>query len=163
VNACNSGTQHAAARCLLGLHERANGTALDGEDIQAWLEWEWEATHWRVPVDISRAELEGLVERSVELLKMPRHRPLHGSVELLYSCVARPSLAALALVRCCSYTEAHLYPGPQDVVEALYAFHGALKPRVRSRGSGMQNLVCRLRRTPLPRTRVNNGSAKVLL
>jgi hypothetical protein len=30
---------HAAPRCLLSLHEKANGhTSLDGEGIQAWLE-----------------------------------------------------------------------------------------------------------------------------
>jgi hypothetical protein len=69
---------HAAPRCLLRLHERANGTpTLDGEGIQAWLEWEWEAMRWRVPVEISRADLEGLVERSGELLDRERHRILH--------------------------------------------------------------------------------------
>jgi hypothetical protein len=30
---------HAAPRCLISLHERANGSSLDGEGIQAWLEW----------------------------------------------------------------------------------------------------------------------------
>ena len=29
---------HAAARCLISLHEKANGASLDGEGIQAWLE-----------------------------------------------------------------------------------------------------------------------------
>jgi hypothetical protein len=72
-------THHAAPQCLLGLHERANGTSLDGEGIQAWLEWEWEATRWRVPVEISRADLEELVERSIEVLERERHRLLHGS------------------------------------------------------------------------------------
>ena len=90
VDARDSGTKHAAAPCLLGLHERANGTALDGEGIQAWLEWE--ATHWRVPVDIFRAEPEGLVERSAGLLKMPRYRTLHGSdrAPLLLRGTAKP-------------------------------------------------------------------------
>jgi hypothetical protein len=69
---------HAAPRCLLTLHERANGTTnLDGAAIQAWVEWEWEAMRWRVPVEISRAELEELVERSAELLERERHRLLH--------------------------------------------------------------------------------------
>ena len=69
---------HAAPRCLLRLHERANGaTTLDGEAIQAWLEWEWEAMRWRVPAEISRADLEELIERSVELLERERHRILH--------------------------------------------------------------------------------------
>ena len=45
---------HVAPRCLLGLHERANGTTtIDGQGIQAWLEWEWEAMRWKVPVEIS--------------------------------------------------------------------------------------------------------------
>jgi hypothetical protein len=30
---------HAAPRCLISLHEGANGSELDGEGIQAWLEW----------------------------------------------------------------------------------------------------------------------------
>ena len=72
-------THHAAPRCLLGLHERANGLPLDGEGIQAWLEWEWEATRWRVPVEVSRVELEEMVERSAELLERKRHRLLHES------------------------------------------------------------------------------------
>ena len=45
---------HAAPRSLISLHEKANGTSLDGQGIQAWLEWEWEAMRWRVPVEISR-------------------------------------------------------------------------------------------------------------
>jgi hypothetical protein len=72
-----SEAHHAAPRCLLTLHEKANGTSLDGEGIQAWLEWEWEAMRWRVPVEISRAELEELVEHSAERLERERHRLLH--------------------------------------------------------------------------------------
>jgi hypothetical protein len=68
---------HAAPRCLISLHEKANGTSLDGEGIQAWLEWEWEAMRWRVPVEISRSELEELVERSGELLERETHRLVH--------------------------------------------------------------------------------------
>jgi len=69
---------HAAPRCLVSLHERANGTTLDGEGIQAWLEWEWEATRWRVPVEISRQELEALVESSGVVLERKAHRLIHG-------------------------------------------------------------------------------------
>lgn len=90
MDARDSGTKHAAAPCLLGLHERANGTALDGEGIQAWLEWE--ATHWRVPVDIFRAELEVLDARSAGLLKMPPYMTLHAtdSASLLARGTAKP-------------------------------------------------------------------------
>lgn len=43
---------HVVPRCLLTLHEKARGTSLDGEGIQAWLEWELEAMRWKVPIDI---------------------------------------------------------------------------------------------------------------
>ena len=69
---------HAAPRCLVSLHERANGTTLDGEGIQAWLEWEWEATRWRVPVEISREELKALVASSEEVMERESHRMVHG-------------------------------------------------------------------------------------
>jgi hypothetical protein len=70
---------HAAPRCLLSLHEKANNdTSLDGEGIQAWLEWEWEATRWRVPVEISRGDLEELVARSSVVLEREKHRLIHG-------------------------------------------------------------------------------------
>jgi len=73
-------SHHATPRCLLTLHERANGTtSLDGEAIQAWVEWELEAMRWRVSVEISRTELEALVEKSAELLERKRHTLLHES------------------------------------------------------------------------------------
>jgi len=70
---------HTAPRCLLTLHEKANGSSLDGEGIQAWLEWEWEATRWRVPVEISREDLEALVDRSAVALEREKHRLVHGA------------------------------------------------------------------------------------
>jgi hypothetical protein len=45
---------HAAPRCLLRLHDEATNGGLDGAGIQAWLEWEWEAVRWGVPVEIAR-------------------------------------------------------------------------------------------------------------
>ncbi len=68
---------HAAPRCLLRLHEKANGSSLDGAGIQAWLEWEWEARRWRVPVEISREELEALVDSSAVVLEQEAHRLVH--------------------------------------------------------------------------------------
>jgi hypothetical protein len=79
VVARNLESHHAAPRCLLKLHERANGAKLNGEGIQAWVEWEIEAMRWRVPVEISRSELEELVERGAERLDRERHRFLHES------------------------------------------------------------------------------------
>jgi hypothetical protein len=75
VAARRSEAHHAAPRCLLTLHERANGSSLDGEGFQAWLEWE--AMRWRVPVEISRADLESLVDRSAVVLEQEKHRLLH--------------------------------------------------------------------------------------
>jgi hypothetical protein len=66
---------HAALRCLISLHEKANGAELDGEGIRVWLKWE--ATRWRVPVEISRDELEALVERSTVVLEREKHRLIH--------------------------------------------------------------------------------------
>jgi hypothetical protein len=69
---------HVAPRCLLTLHERANGkTTLDGEGIQAWVEWELEAMRWRVPVEISRDDLRALVEASEVVLEREKHRMVH--------------------------------------------------------------------------------------
>jgi hypothetical protein len=68
---------HTAPRCLISLHEKANGAELDGEGIQAWLEWEWEAMRWWVPVEISREDLEALVERSTAVLERETHRLIH--------------------------------------------------------------------------------------
>jgi hypothetical protein len=69
---------HTAPRCLISLHERANdGTTLDGEGIQAWLEWEWEAMRWRVPVEISREDLEALVKKSAVVMEREKHRLIH--------------------------------------------------------------------------------------
>ncbi len=74
----NGEVHHAAPRCLVSLHERANGsTELDGEGIQAWLEWEMEAMRWRVPVEIERADLEALVGASETVLEREKHRLLH--------------------------------------------------------------------------------------
>ena len=69
---------HIAPRCLLSLHERANGTTdLDGEAIQAWVEWELEAMRWRVPVEISADDLRALVEVSEVVLEREVHRLVH--------------------------------------------------------------------------------------
>ena len=70
---------HAAPRCLISLHEKANGTSLDGEGIQAWVEWEMEALRWRVPVEISREVLETLVRASEVVLERETHRLVHES------------------------------------------------------------------------------------
>jgi len=74
---CNARGPPRRPRCLISLHERANGAELDGEGIQAWLEWEWEAMRWCVPVEISREDLEALVDRSTVMLEREKHRLIH--------------------------------------------------------------------------------------
>src|SRR5918998_1546414 len=68
---------HAAPRCLISLHERANGSELDGEGIQAWLEWEWEAMGGGEPGEDSREDLGSLVDRSTVVLEREKHRLIH--------------------------------------------------------------------------------------
>jgi hypothetical protein len=58
---------------LLELHERANGADLDGEGIQSWLEWEWEAARWRVPAEISGDDLRTLIERGTGRIERGGH------------------------------------------------------------------------------------------
>ena len=72
-------THHAVPRCLLRLYDAAAEPGLDGRHIQAWLDFEHEAMRWRVPVDISRADLERLVEASAEVLEREKHRMIHAS------------------------------------------------------------------------------------
>jgi hypothetical protein len=74
-----SEVHHAAPRCLLTLHERANGADLDGEGIQAWVEWEIEAMRWRVPGEIHRSDLEALVVASEVVLERETHRLVHAT------------------------------------------------------------------------------------
>ena len=77
MNAQRGKIPYPVPRCLLKRHEKANGTTeLDGEGIQAWLEWEMEALRWRVPVEISRVDLEELVEASAGHLERYIPAPL---------------------------------------------------------------------------------------
>jgi hypothetical protein len=69
---------HAAPRCLLRLHEQAQDE-LRVAGVGAWLEFEHECQRWGVPVEISREDLERLVERSAVVLERERHRLLHST------------------------------------------------------------------------------------
>ena len=68
---------HAVPRCLLRLYEDATNGDLDGAGIEAWLEFEIEAMRWGVPVEISREDLERLVEASTVVLDREKHRMIH--------------------------------------------------------------------------------------
>jgi hypothetical protein len=54
VAAHNAELHHAAPRCLLRLHRTVNGPAEDAERAEALLEFE----RWRIPVGISREDLD---------------------------------------------------------------------------------------------------------
>jgi hypothetical protein len=69
---------HLVPRCLLSLHERAQGE-LRVAGLAAWLEFEHECQRWGVPVEIAREDLERLVESSTEVLERDKHRLLHAS------------------------------------------------------------------------------------
>ena len=69
----NPELHHAAPRCLLKLHP-TNGD----RRVEAWLEWSDEAGRWGVPVEISRQDLEQLVEGSTLVLEREKHRLLHA-------------------------------------------------------------------------------------
>ena len=75
VAAHNPEHHHAAPRCLLRLHRAVNGPAEDGERAEALLEFE----RWRIPVEISREDLEELIAASTEVLDRETHRLLHAS------------------------------------------------------------------------------------
>ena len=77
--AATTEVHHAAPRCLLRLHEEATNGDLDGAGIEAWLEFEHECQRWGVPVEISREDLEELVERSTVVLDREKHRLIHES------------------------------------------------------------------------------------
>jgi len=78
VAAHNLEVHHAAPRCLLRLHDEAQGE-LRLAGVGVWVEFEHEARRWGVDVEISRADLEQLVEASTEVLDRERHRLLHAT------------------------------------------------------------------------------------
>src|SRR5215218_6190807 len=74
----NLEVHHAAPRCLLTLHDEAQGE-LRLAGVGAWLEFELEAERWGVPVEIAREDLEALIERSTVVLEREKHRLLHAT------------------------------------------------------------------------------------
>ena len=74
---------HRVPRCLLRLHERATSEAGDltgdASGIEAWLEFEHEAMRHGVPVEVSRGDLEALVEASAVLVGAGEHRDGHSA------------------------------------------------------------------------------------
>ncbi len=69
---------HAAPRCLLRLHDEAQGE-LRLAGVGAWVEFELEAVRWGVPVEIPREDLAALVASSTEVMEYQQHRLLHAT------------------------------------------------------------------------------------
>jgi hypothetical protein len=70
---------HTVPQCLLRLRDRADDcSGLDGEGIQRWLDYEFEALRWDVDPDLSREELATLVEDSTVDLGGDEHREIHA-------------------------------------------------------------------------------------
>ena len=70
---------HEVPRCLLRLRDRADEhTALDGEGIQRWLDYEMEALRWGVDPDMDRDELAAMIDASTVELSGDEHRDAHA-------------------------------------------------------------------------------------
>jgi hypothetical protein len=76
--ACRFEVHYSVPRCLLRFYDRFVAAGLDGEGLQAWFEWEVEAFRYRVDPDVSRQELESLVEDSASLVSDVAHRAGHS-------------------------------------------------------------------------------------
>jgi hypothetical protein len=68
---------HTVPQCLLRLRERAEAAALDGEGIEAWLEFEHEALRYGVDPDMSREELAAEIDASCVVMERAEHRSHH--------------------------------------------------------------------------------------
>ena len=69
---------HAVPQCLLSLRERADAhQEFDGEGIQLWLDYELEALRYGVDPEVSREDLEALVEGSTVLVPCEEHGAGH--------------------------------------------------------------------------------------
>ncbi len=71
---------HCVPRCLLRLYDRAaSHPDFDGEGIELWLEFEYEAMRYGVDAEISRDDLAALIEASTVLIEREEHRNGHES------------------------------------------------------------------------------------
>lgn len=71
---------HHVPRCLLGYHDRFAAGGIDGEGLQAWFEWEEEASRYGVDPDTSREDLNRLIETSASPVSATAHRAHHLGV-----------------------------------------------------------------------------------
>ncbi len=88
---------HSVPRCLLGSYDRFAAADLDGEGLQAWFEWEEEAFRYGVNPDVSREELELLIEASASPIPAAAHHLSHSRVGDFVRWGRRGGLRTLAL------------------------------------------------------------------
>lgn len=69
---------HRVPRCLIGYLDRAKEGDLDPAGLQAWFEWEMEALRYGVDPDITREELEALIEASASPVPAAAHHSGHS-------------------------------------------------------------------------------------
>lgn len=75
--ACRVEVHHRVPRCLLGFYDRFAAADLDGEGLQAWFDYEEETFRYGVDPDVSREELEALIETSASLMPAAEHQANH--------------------------------------------------------------------------------------
>ena len=76
--ACRLEVHHRVPRCLLSFHDRFAAGGLDGEGLQSWFDWEEEAFRCGVDPDVTREELELLIEASASSVPASAHRSCHS-------------------------------------------------------------------------------------
>ncbi len=95
--ACRTQVHHRVPRCLLGFYDRFLAGELDGEGFQAWWEWEEEAFRYGVNPDVSREELEALIEASASPVSATMHLSGHSGAGDFARWGRRGGLRTLAL------------------------------------------------------------------
>ena len=76
--ACRFEVHHSIPQCLFGFFDRFAMADLDSEGLQAWVVWEGEAFRYGVDPDVSREELELLIEASTSPVPYASHRAHHS-------------------------------------------------------------------------------------
>jgi hypothetical protein len=95
--ACRFEVHHRVPRCLLGFYDRCVRGGLDGEGFQALFDWEEEAFRYGVDPDVSREELEALIEASASQELVTAHRTNHSEAGDFARWGRRGGLRTLAL------------------------------------------------------------------
>jgi hypothetical protein len=95
--ACRFEVHHCVPRCLLSFYDRFVTGDMDGEGLQAWWSWEEEAFRYGVDPNLSRKELEALIEASASLVPATAHQRGHSRAGDFSRWGRRGGLRTLAL------------------------------------------------------------------